>query len=336
MLAQEQAALEALSKLRIVVVGDIMLDHYIWGDATRISPEAPVPVVSVFEDSYTLGGAANVALNLRGLNVATDLCGYVGQDPDGERIQRMLGDYSIGFSPSWAKAGLRTILKTRVIVQKQQLCRIDREDAPAVYAIDPAHLDEALEVITGFADAVVISDYAKGCLCVQTWEKLRQMAAGNNLFLALDPKPRRRLSFSEPDLLTPNRNEAIELAGIEASPHDVFPAEAVCAAIWERYQPKHLVVTLGADGMLLSQEGKVLKSIPTVARDVFDVSGAGDTVIATLTAALSAGAALETAAHLANAAAGVVVAKVGTVAITHRELFEALKDPEHTALSDDA
>ncbi len=322
---KERAILDKFAGLRMLVVGDVMLDHYIWGDATRISPEAPVPVVHVFRDTYTAGGAANVALNLRGLGATVELAGCAGDDEPGRRLHSILQTDGVAFDAAWLAPSLPTILKTRVLVQKQQLCRIDREEKPAAYAEAAAARLAALVEAVGQADAVIISDYAKGMLGAELWEALLKAAHEKGCLLALDPKPRRRLAFSGPDLLTPNRSEALQLAGLESDPHDLFPAEEVCRLIWEKYRPKNLVITLGAEGMLLSREGRVEKTIPTVAQEVFDVSGAGDTVIATLTAALAAGADLETAAHLANVAAGVVVGKVGTVAVTLEELRETLE-----------
>lgn len=312
--------LEKFSQLNVLVVGDVMLDHYIWGDATRISPEAPVPVVHVFRDTYTAGGAANVALNLRGLGLNANLAGCAGRDESGRMLQKILGDAGVDYADHFLIQGLPTIVKTRVLVQKQQLCRIDREEAPVAYSKSSVSLMPKLVEAVAQADAVIVSDYAKGMLDDALWNAVLDAARNSNTLLALDPKPRRRLAFNQPDLLTPNRNEALELAGIEIDLHSQFPAEEVCRAIWERYAPRNLVVTLGAEGMLLSREGRVEKTIPTVAQEVFDVSGAGDTVIATLTAALAAGADLETAAHLANAAAGIVVGKVGTVAVQADEL----------------
>lgn len=328
----ESSVLDQIADLRVLVFGDIMLDHYIWGDATRISPEAPVPVVSVFDDSYTLGGAANVARNLRGLGTGVELAGAAGDDDTSLKLREILASDGVQFDQVWSRADVHTILKTRVVVQKQQLCRIDREDAPAAYSIP---IDEYGKLIAGKirdADAVIVSDYAKGVVDDAIWGLILRYAREMNTFLALDPKPRRHLAFEAPDLLTPNRSEALELAGISVDLHDEFPAEAVCKAIWEKYHPVNLVVTLGADGMLLSKEGKVNTSIPTVAQEVFDVSGAGDTVISTLTATLAAGADLETAAHIANAAAGVVVGKIGTAAITMSELKNTLGDAEHKSL----
>lgn len=319
--------LDKIARLNVLVIGDIMLDHYIWGDATRISPEAPVPVVSVFRDTHTAGGAANVALNLRGLGASASLCGLTGDDDAGARLRALLVGAGVQMEPCWqGDMDLATILKTRVIVQKQQLCRIDREDSPESYAAQTASRMDALMASVDEADAVVLSDYAKGMIHDTVWQAVQERAGQRGILVALDPKPRRRLAFTGPDLMTPNRAEALELADIEAGPHDPFPAEAVCRAIWERHRPKHLVVTLGAEGMLLSAGGRVLKTIPTVAREVFDVSGAGDTVIATLTAALAAGANLEEAAHLANTAAGVVVGHFGTVPIRLEELQAALAD----------
>lgn len=321
----EVHALKQISGLRVLVIGDIMLDHYVWGDVTRISPEAPVPVVSVFEDSHTVGGAANVARNLKSLGVKAKLSGSLGKDEAAVTLREILDQDGVCVDDVWSHESIRTILKTRVVVQKQQLCRIDREDAPLQYVIPPVELEKLLSKVIRDVDAIIVSDYAKGVVDESSWKIVHRYASETKTFLALDPKPRRQLEFDSPDLLTPNRTEALELAGIKVDAHEAFPAESVCNAIWQKYHPVNLVVTLGADGMLVSREGKVNTVIPTVAQEVFDVSGAGDTVIATLTAALATGVDLETAAHLANAAAGVVVGKVGTATVSSDELLGVLE-----------
>ncbi|MCR5183543.1 MAG: D-glycero-beta-D-manno-heptose-7-phosphate kinase [Opitutales bacterium] len=315
-----KAILEKISRLRILVVGDVMLDHYIHGDATRISPEAPVPVVAVSKDRYVTGGAANVALNIRSLGGNAVLCGLCGNDAAGTRLQTILGERGIEYPAAFCRDGLSTIIKSRVVVRNQQLCRIDREQAPADYALEaPEVLEKVFEEIDK-ADAVILSDYAKGTIDLRTLTTILERA-GDKL-TALDPKPRRRLPFQNVGLITPNRSEAIELADLqnEIRGND-FPAEEVCRRIWEKHRPRELVVTLGADGMLLSREGKIQKRIPTFAREVFDVSGAGDTVIASLTLALAAGVELEAAAHFANTAAGIVVGKFGTATVTPEEIL---------------
>ena len=310
--------LKKIAKLRVLVVGDVMLDHYIWGDATRISPEAPVPVVDIARDSWTAGGAANVALNIASLGARCAVAGFIGQDDAGERLTAILHAKKIATIPTPGNAP--TIVKTRVLVQHQQLCRLDREGAPAAYHFPTAKADALLAREIAACDAVILSDYAKGILSNELVARITALARAAGKFIALDPKPKRTLSFHGLDLITPNKRESLQLAGIELPPHTPFPAAEVCARLHERYATKHLVITLGEDGMLLSSDGKVLKTIPTAAREVFDVSGAGDTSLAGLVLALAAGATLETAAHFANAAAGVVDGKIGTATVTPAEL----------------
>ncbi|MES2693542.1 MAG: bifunctional ADP-heptose synthase [Verrucomicrobiota bacterium] len=310
--------LKKITGLRILVVGDVMLDHYIWGDATRISPEAPVPVVDIARDSWTAGGAANVALNIASLGARCAVAGFIGNDEAGQRLTTILHGKRIATISTPGEAP--TILKTRVLVQHQQLCRLDREAPPTAYHLTPGKAESLLAKELAACDAVILSDYAKGILSDEVVARITKLARAAGKFVALDPKPKRKLAFRDLDLITPNKREALQLAGIEPMPHMKFPAAEVCAKLHELYGTKHLVITLGEEGMLLSSEGRILKTIPTAAREVFDVSGAGDTSLAGLVLALAAGAPLETAAHFANAAAGVVVGKIGTATVTPKEL----------------
>lgn len=313
--------LQLIKGRRILVLGDVMLDHYVWGDATRISPEAPVPVVDVFRDSYAAGGAANVALNLAALGASPCLAGWIGEDEAGVQLTKILADHGVDFPEFFQSPSKQTIRKTRIMVQSQQLCRIDREGPSDDYGLDAAGIWEQLKDKVSVAAAVVLSDYGKGGVTDRLFSLVRESADKAGILVSLDPKPRRRLAFQGVDLLTPNRSEALQLAGLEPAPHERFPAEEVCRRIWETYQPRYLVVTLGADGVLLSENGKLCERIPTHAREVFDVSGAGDTMIATLTLALNAGAGLADAARFANVAAGVVVGKVGTATVQPGEIL---------------
>lgn len=315
--------LTQFANLSIVVIGDIMLDHYVIGDSTRISPEAPVPVVSVSKDTYVPGGAANVANNFASLNIPVTLIGSYAQDQECERLKEVLAARNIQLSPLGQKANATTIVKTRVVAQRQQVCRIDREAKPAEYSIQ--HLLENAEFIEliSNADAVLFSDYAKGVLTNELIQGIRSITAklSQPAMLVMDPKPRRKLDLSGMSLMTPNRSEALQMAGFD--PHADMDDEAVCEAILKAYNPEKLVITLGADGMLLAEQGKIVGRIHTQAREVFDVSGAGDTVVAVLTAALLCGESLESAANLANKAAGIVVSHLGTAPITAAELFES-------------
>jgi D-beta-D-heptose 7-phosphate kinase/D-beta-D-heptose 1-phosphate adenosyltransferase len=311
--------LAAIRELKILVIGDLMLDHYIWGDVHRISPEAPVPVVNASRESHTAGGAANVALNLASLGVAARVAGSLGEDAAGNKLLGLLGAAGVDTSLCLTAPPRPTIVKTRVIVRNQQLCRIDHEAAASLYSIEasPALLS-AIEA----SDAIIVSDYAKGVISQSTLNAILDHAKRHGKIIAIDPKPSSQLKFEGASLITPNRHEALELAGL-AEPRigELYPLEQVCRVVHERYSPELLVITLGADGMAICREGKVKQILPTRARQVFDVSGAGDTVIAILTIALASGATPEQAAMLANLAAGVVVSQIGTATTTLEDLF---------------
>jgi D-glycero-beta-D-manno-heptose-7-phosphate kinase len=312
--------LKKIARLRILVVGDVMLDHYIWGDATRISPEAPVPVVDIARDSWTAGGAANVALNIASLGARCTVAGYIGRDAAGEQLAGILHEHKVDTLAVPGNAA--TIVKTRVLVQHQQLCRLDREGPPSAYEVSGPQIEALLKRPIAGCDAVILSDYAKGILTDELVARVTKLARAAGKFVALDPKPKRNLKFHGLDLLTPNKRESLQLAGLELPPQAPYPAAEVCARLHERFGTRHLVITLGEEGMLLCTDGRIDRRIPTAAREVFDVSGAGDTALAALVLALAAGASLEKAAAFANAAAGVVVAKLGTATVTPRELIK--------------
>lgn len=315
--------LARFADLKIVVIGDIMLDHYIMGDATRISPEAPVPVVSVARDHYVPGGAANVGNNFAGLGVPTVLVGSYTDDPKSKLLGEVLQQKKITLSPIGKKTGATTIVKTRVVVQRQQLCRIDREAKPAAYSLDGQLTSPDFVQLIESADAVLFSDYAKGVVNNELLQTVRSIVTKSSKkpLLVVDPKPKRQLELVGMTLMTPNRMEALQMAGFDSSPDADFDDEAVTDAIFKAYNPEKLVITLGADGMLLGENGKIVGRIATEAQEVFDVSGAGDTVVAVLTAALAAGLSLKDAATLANKAAGIVVSHLGTTPITKEELL---------------
>jgi D-beta-D-heptose 7-phosphate kinase/D-beta-D-heptose 1-phosphate adenosyltransferase len=312
--------LAAIRELKILVIGDLMLDHYIWGDVHRISPEAPVPIVNVSRESHTAGGAANVALNLASLGVAARVAGTLGEDAAGNKLLGLLGAAGVDTSLCLTAPPRPTIVKTRVIVRNQQLCRIDHEAAASLYSIEasPALLS-AIEA----SDAIIVSDYAKGVISQSTLNAILDHAKQHGKTIAIDPKPSSHLKFEGASLITPNRHEALELAGL-AEPRigEPYPLDQVCRHIQQRHSPELLIITLGADGMAICRDGKVEQTLPTRARQVFDVSGAGDTVIATLTAALTSGLSAEDAAKLANLAAGVVVSRLGTATVTPEDLLQ--------------
>ncbi|HVU18172.1 MAG TPA: bifunctional ADP-heptose synthase [Candidatus Didemnitutus sp.] len=321
-----EALLKKIASLNILVVGDVMLDHYIWGETERVSPEAPTPVIDVVRDSYMAGGAANVALNVASLGAKATVAGFFGRDDAGKRLSGIITQKGIATIPTPGSGS--TIVKTRLIVRRQQVCRFDRESPLHSYQIEPVHIESTFAKFFSRIDAVIFSDYAKGLLNDELITRLIALARENKVLVAIDPKPRRKLKFFQPDLLTPNRRESLQLAGLEAEPGQPFPAAEVCARIYEIYRPRNLVITLSEEGMLLSHRGKVGQVIPTVAREVFDVSGAGDTAIAALTLGLAGGAMLEEAAQLANVAAGVVVGKLGTATATPEEILAQVNAEE--------
>jgi len=316
--------LDFFGRVSVLVVGDIMLDRYLWGDVRRISPEAPVPVVEVDRETHTAGGAANVALNLRVLGVKTELFGIVGNDTNGVELQALLQKQGLAFDPRLAQSRAPTITKTRIIAHRQQLCRLDKEADGSAYSIAEAGLLGLLAEKAEKYDAVVLSDYAKGVISQPVIDTLKQVRSKRGTFLALDPKPSRTLDIREMDLLTPNRGEAIQLSGIPSHTKEGPGLEEIVNAIIQRHQPRCLVVTLSEQGMLLRMQDGPIRRFPTAVRQVADVSGAGDTVIATLTAALAAKVPPEQALAIANAAAGIVVGKLGTATVTLAELTEML------------
>jgi D-glycero-beta-D-manno-heptose-7-phosphate kinase len=313
--------LKEIAKRKILVIGDVMLDHYFWGDSNRISPEAPVPVVNVFNATDTVGGAANVANNIAALGAAAEVIGAIGFDYNGDKLRSNLKDQGIKCDERFILKNVKTISKTRVLVRNQQLCRLDHEDSPSSYRklLEEPKRWKLLEAKIKKVDGIILSDYAKGVLNTLLIEHIEILARKHGKFIALDPKPSSGNLFYNLDIITPNRREAYELAEVKHDDSQINLDE-VCSLIWKKYAPKTLVITLGADGMLISLKGKVKKIIPTAARQVYDVSGAGDTVIAALVLAMTSGASLDEATHFANAAAGVVVGKLGTATVSPEEL----------------
>ena len=309
--------LEQIKSLRILVIGDVMLDRYVIGEVSRISPEAPVPVLSVTDERAVAGGAANVALNVSSLGAKVESVGWFGKDERGDELIDILRSENIEVDQAFRFSTAPTISKSRVTASNQQICRVDRESSSDQYNPKIGEIDELLQTKLKFADAVIVSDYGKGFVTNELLSLVRQSAK----FVSVDPKPSRLLDYAKPDLLTPNRLEALELAGLSRETRDPFPKDEVVARIFERFSPLLLAITLGSEGMLLAKEGRVEQIMPTAAKEVFDVSGAGDTVIASLTLALAAGQSFESAAEFANLAAGVVVGKVGTATVSPSEIL---------------
>lgn len=316
--------------VRVLVVGDVMLDRFIWGSVNRISPEAPVPVVEFVRESAMPGGAANVARNLTALSARAALFGVVGQDAAGRNLMRLLTAGGAECAGVIRSRHRMTSIKTRIIAQQQQVVRLDRETRSDADAATIARLLRTLDAQLDQADAVVVGDYGKGVVTQALLDALRSRCRQRGKWLSLDPKPVRRLNLAGLSLITPNRKEAFELAGLgdpgrSASPLRDPALLEVVDRLLAQYAPALLLITLGEQGMLLCQRGQPPHHIPTVAQEVFDVSGAGDTVIATFTLAIAAGASPLEAAILANHAAGVVVGKVGTAVVTPDELIASFQ-----------
>ncbi len=326
------AYLSEFPRFRIAVLGDLMLDRYIWGNATRISQEAPVPVVEVHRCTAVPGGGANVARNVLSLGGAAQAVGCIGCDQEGEELRTLLQQAGVDISALLTDPERPTTVKTRVLAGNQQVVRIDSENTAELTDILRQKLLLSLqqELHSGNIQALILEDYAKGVFNHSFMQAICDCARSAAVFTTLDPHPSHLFSVQGLKLMTPNRAEAFTLAGIPFQPNQGQPLQdqallKVGATLMDIWQPELLLITLGAEGMALFRRDTTLPyHIPTEARQVFDVSGAGDTVMATMTMALLAGAAPEEAAQIANAAAGLVVGYVGTAAISAQALQEHL------------
>ena len=326
--------LKKAQRTRVVVIGDVMLDQFIWGNVSRISPEAPVPIVEFVRESFMPGGAANVARNLSALTAQAELFGFIGRDDHGKNLQQLLGDQRVdcrGLLPISERA---TSVKTRIVAHQQQVVRVDRETRGDADAAMTRRLLAALEPSLFYADAVIIGDYGKGVVTQKLIDELKRICRARAVWLSMDPKPVHHLNLSGLSLITPNRKEAFELAGMEDGSGAERPSNPLQDERLMRAAQKLLhdlgaavlLITLGDQGMLLCQRNTKPFHIPTVAQEVFDVSGAGDTVIASFTLAIAAGASPTEAAIFSNHAAGVVVGKVGTATVTPEELVASFQE----------
>jgi D-beta-D-heptose 7-phosphate kinase/D-beta-D-heptose 1-phosphate adenosyltransferase len=311
----------------VLVVGDLMLDRYLWGEVERISPEAPVPVVRLRRESEHPGGAGNVAANLAGLGLRARLAGFVGDDADGQRLTGMLAAAGIGAEGVVVSRARSTIVKTRVIGGHQQMLRVDREEATPYHAEDRRNLSARLVAMLD-ADppgALILSDYAKGALQPDLCREVIDAARQRGIPVLVDPKGRDYGKYRGATTLTPNKKETAEVCGVAA--HDTDALLAAAARLGAELGLEFMAVTRGEEGIaLLDAQG--VEHLPASARQVFDVSGAGDTVIATLAAGLLGGLPRVDACRLANLAAGIVVGKLGIVPIARDVLLHALEVAE--------
>ena len=319
-----QHILDAASSKRILVVGDLMLDEFVWGSVGRISPEAPVPVVEVQRESSYPGGAANVARNLREFTASVTMLGVTGEDDSGRKLKGLLESEGISTEGLFTDPAYPTIVKTRIIAQRQQVVRVDRERGGASGSSRPGILEKARQLVTG-SDAVLIEDYGKGLLDQPFVDAILETASSRGILVTCDPNPKNPLEWPGIATIKPNRAEAFAAAGIPLSP-PVHPVERDSAllrvgeVLLDRWNAGALLVTLSEQGMMLFRPGQEPYHTPTKAREIYDVSGAGDTSISLYTLGIAAGASPEEAAELANHAAGVVVGKLGTATCTRKEL----------------
>jgi D-glycero-beta-D-manno-heptose-7-phosphate kinase len=324
-----RSILEGFANCRILVVGDLMLDRYVFGSVTRISPEAPVPVLRVTGERAVPGGAANVAHNIEALGGRATLAGLVGNDPDGKTLARLLRGNGVGLDAVVRKKTIQTTVKTRIVAERQQVVRVDREDPPGHAAelegLLCARIRKALPGVQG----VIMEDYGKGVLTQTVVDTVLDGARAVGIPVGLDPN-RVDLRFRWMSLATPNYAEACAAAGEPAVPLGADPASSptlvrVGKILSKKWNCEMLAVTLGPHGMYLVPHGGKPSIMPARAREVYDVSGAGDTVIAAMMLATVAGAGGLDAAALANYAAGVVVGKVGTATCSPDELLAYIR-----------
>jgi D-beta-D-heptose 7-phosphate kinase/D-beta-D-heptose 1-phosphate adenosyltransferase len=322
-----QDAVGCFADSRILVIGDVIVDQFIWGTVSRISPEAPVPVVNVTREELLLGGSANVLRNIISLGGTCALCGIIGNDAMGSELLELM--HGVGAPVGGLVKGDRpTTLKTRVVAQGQQVVRYDRERIGSPSASTLEKMIGYLAVELADFDAVIVSDYSKGVVNEELMTSLHGLLddarsrTGRPIPLVVDPKPANLHRFVGATVITPNNLEAVQMSGMEIVDETTLLAAA--RTIQNDIHCRGVLITRGEHGMALLEDGRELVTIPTMAKEVYDVTGAGDTVAATLALGLAAGCSMVDAAVLANHAAGIVVGKVGTASVSSRELMTAL------------
>jgi D-glycero-beta-D-manno-heptose-7-phosphate kinase len=308
---------------KLLVVGDLLLDQFIWGEVSRISPEAPVPVVWVRKEDFMPGGSCNVASNLSRLGAEVSMVGVIGNDEKGKTLKRLLSEKNISTDGIITDHKRPTILKTRVIAHHQQVVRIDREETEEISHRDVVMMKEYIRQNIEKFDGLIIEDYGKGVITPELLKTIVPLAKRYGKIVAVDPKENHFSYYKGVSVITPNHHEASKAVG--------FPIKNESSMIKagekliKKLNLEVLLLTLGEKGMMVMQRGKRPRSIPTIAQEVFDVSGAGDTVIAAYTLSVVSGGSPIVAAHIANCAAGIVVGKVGTATVEPKELLDRLK-----------
>jgi len=316
---------------RIAVAGDLMLDQFVWGKVGRISPEAPVPVVQVTGESSYPGGAANVARNLREFTSEVAVVGTVGTDENGRHLLELLRQQKIETNLVLEDPEFPTIVKTRIIARHQQVVRVDRENIQAPTNSQAAKIAAELREAVSRLNAFIFEDYGKGFLSPGLVTQISADLNAAGKIITADPNPHRAIDWGRVTAIKPNRVEALQAAGLPVSdpidpPSEDGPLLAAGAKLLESWDTQLLLITLGEQGMMLFERNVAPHHIPTKARQVFDVSGAGDTAIALFTLALSCGASPIEAAEISNHASAVVVGKLGTATVTPAELIASFED----------
>ncbi|MDD4203027.1 MAG: D-glycero-beta-D-manno-heptose-7-phosphate kinase [Candidatus Omnitrophica bacterium] len=308
---------------KILVIGDVMLDEFIWGEVSRISPEAPVPVVWVKKESFMPGGAANVANNIISLGAQAHIVGLIGEDVKGAIIKNELELKKINTDGLISDPGMPTIVKTRVVAHQQQVVRIDREVLKEVPGNIVKKIVAYVQSVIKDMDAVIIEDYGKGLITPALLRPITALAKKHKKLIAVDPKEEHLAFYKGATVITPNHHEASKVTGLKIKDKDSI--DKMGHLLVKKLDLKYALITLGENGMAIFEKGKKAKTIPTIAQEVYDVSGAGDTVISTFTLCLAAGATPIQATHISNCAAGIVVGKVGISVVDPEELIERMR-----------
>ncbi len=317
------SVLTRFSHVRVLVIGDLMLDRYIWGQVNRISPEAPVPVVRVTRESLHAGGAANVATNIRALGGEVTVCGVVGTDQAGQLLQRELRSHGVGVEGIVTSRPYETISKTRIIAHSQQVVRLDRDPADGLTARIRSRLRAFIRRHIHDFDVCVVSDYGKGLIEADLLDLLASLRTQLDFVYVIDPKRQNFVHYRGASLIKPNKEEAGQATQVDIVSD--FALQQAGTRLLDLWDTDAVLVSRGEEGMSLFQPGRRAAHFPTTAQEVFDVTGAGDTVVAVCALALGAGAGLEVATILANHAAGIVVGKVGTATVNLKELKATLR-----------
>lgn len=315
--------LDDFSKVNVLIVGDIMLDRYWWGSVNRISPEAPVPVVDLKNVTLTAGGAANVAANVAGLGAQSFLVGVMGDDADGFLFAKVLADQKISTDFLFKMSSRPTTVKTRVVGHNQQIVRIDQETKDKLSEEDEAEVLKIIKSVAGQIQILIISDYGKGFLTEKLLSSLITIFSNKGILILVDPKGKNFQKYKGAHLITPNKHEISEAFSLENEERATI--EKFGTQIIGKLSLDALLVTQGEEGMTLFQKNDAPVHLPATAREVYDVTGAGDTVIACLAVALASGMTFLESARVANTAAGLIVEQLGTAAITLEMLRAALE-----------